>query len=122
MKSLREVVQFYSRGGDFPRQNSQDLSPDIHEIPALQKHPENVEAVVEFLKQLTDPRVRYQRAPFDHPELLLPHGHSQFLVPEAMDEFLVLPATGKSGGAPLQTFEDALETGLDLPLISGGVK
>lgn len=122
MKSLREVVQFYSRGGNFPRQNSQDLAPDIHEIPALQKHPENIDAVVEFLTQLTDPRVRYQRAPFDHPELLLPHGHAQFTLPEAMDEFLVLPATGKGGGAPLQTFEDALEKGLDLPLISGGVK
>ena len=31
-------------------------------------------ALVAFLKSLTDDRVRYEKAPFDHPSLKVPHG------------------------------------------------
>lgn len=27
------------------------------------------------MKSLTDDRVRYEKAPFDHPEISVPHGH-----------------------------------------------
>lgn len=121
MKSLEEVLQFYARGGDFSRRNSADLAPDIHPLPALQNDPDSIRALAEFLKHLTDPRVRLQQAPFDHPELLLPHGHSQLLRPDALDDFLVLPANGRHGGTRLQTFEEALEHGLNLSMQSGGV-
>ena len=33
------------------------------------------DAIVAFLKSLTDERVRTDRAPFDHPELIVPNGH-----------------------------------------------
>ncbi|MDH3210548.1 MAG: hypothetical protein OEL91_09260, partial [Burkholderiaceae bacterium] len=71
---------------------------------------------VNFMKSLTDDRVRYERAPFDHPELTIPHGHvgdhRQILRTNALgsslgdDESLVLPAVGAAGRAePLQPFE-----------------
>lgn len=69
---------------------------------------------MEFLKHLTDPRVRLQSAPFDHPELALPHGLT-INGGDALDELFVLPATGRSGGQPLGTFEEALQSGQLLP-------
>ncbi|MFM7057700.1 MAG: cytochrome c peroxidase [Planctomycetota bacterium] len=118
MKSLEEVVQFYTRGADFFHSNLQDLDPNVHGIPELQANPEKVDAVVEFLKHLTDPRVRNQAAPFDHPELILPHGHSNFKKDiVALDRLVRLPETGRSGGAPLRTFSDALNSGLQLQVL-----
>ncbi len=118
MKSLEEVVQFYARGADFFHRNLQDLDPDVHGIPELQKSPQKVAAVVEFMKHLTDPRVRKQAAPFDHPELILPHGHSSFKKDiVALDTLVRLPATGRSGGASLRTFEEVLESGLQLEVL-----
>jgi cytochrome c peroxidase len=118
MKSLEEVVQFYTRGGDFFNQNLQDLDTSVHGIPELQANPQKVAAVVEFMKHLTDPRVKNQAAPFDHPELILPNGHSHFkkgIV--ALDQLVRLPATGRSGGAPLRTFEQVLDSGLKLQVL-----
>ncbi|MFN9050433.1 MAG: hypothetical protein ACK5YC_20085, partial [Planctomyces sp.] len=80
--------------------------------------PESIAAVVEFLKHLTDERVRLQKAPFDHPELALVNGHSTTTMPRATDNLVVLSATGAQGGKPLQTFEQVLENGLDLFPIS----
>jgi cytochrome c peroxidase len=118
MKSLEEVVQFYARGADFFHRNLQDLDPDVHGIPELQKSPQKVAAVVEFMKHLTDPRVRKQAAPFDHPELIMPHGHSSFKKDiVALDTLVRLPATGRSGGAALRTFEEVLESGLQLEVL-----
>lgn len=118
MKSLEEVVQFYARGADFFNHNLQDLDVSVHGIPELQANPQKVAAVVEFMKHLTDPRVRKQAAPFDHPELILPHGHSNFKKDiVALDTLVRLPATGRTGGAPLQTFEEALSGGLNLQVL-----
>ncbi|MCB1950224.1 MAG: cytochrome-c peroxidase, partial [Nitrosomonas sp.] len=69
---------------------------------------------------LTDERVRYERAPFDHPELLVSHGHagdnlailaeSSLSTVLAADEILVIPAVGAEGSTePLQPFEFYLE-------------
>ncbi|MFN6330844.1 MAG: cytochrome-c peroxidase [Planctomyces sp.] len=118
MKSLTEVVQFYTRGADFRKTNIQNLDPDVHGISQLQGNPESIAAVVEFLKHLTDERVRLQKAPFDHPELVLVNGHSTTTMPRATDNLVVLSATGAQGGKPLQTFEQVLENGLDLFPIS----
>ncbi|HCP13030.1 MAG TPA: hypothetical protein DIT89_11915 [Planctomycetaceae bacterium] len=117
-KSLTEVVQFYTRGADFRKTNIRDLDPDVHGIPHLQGNPEGIAAVVAFLQHLTDGRVRLQKAPFDHPELILVNGHSTTSQPRATDNLLVLPATGAGGGRSLQTFEEALESGLNLFPIS----
>src|SRR5205085_3316582 len=61
--TLRQVVDFYSLGGDFPG-----------ELKSLVLSERERESLVAFLKSLTDPRVRNQSAPFDHPQLLVPAG------------------------------------------------
>jgi cytochrome c peroxidase len=69
--TLMQVVDFYNRGGDFAEENKDDLAPDIRPLNLSQ---EEKESLVAFLVSLTDERVRYERAPFDHPSLCMPHG------------------------------------------------
>jgi len=75
MLTLRQVVDFYARGGDFPVTNAADrdnLIVDLHRnLDALFTELDEV-ALVDFLLALTDERVKFQRAPFDHPELIVP--------------------------------------------------
>lgn len=111
MKSLEEVVQFYARGSDFAIQNQDNLDAGVAGVPLLQQSTVAVADVVEFLRHLTDPRVRIQSAPFDHPELMLPHGFNTSPNGEPLDDIFILPATGKTGGRPLGTFEQALQNG-----------
>lgn len=70
--TLMQVIEFYNRGGDFAYDNRDDLAPDIQPL-----HLSDTEKadLVAFLHALTDERVRYQKAPFDHPSLCMPHGH-----------------------------------------------
>jgi cytochrome c peroxidase len=69
---LSQVVEFYNRGSDFADENIKNLDPDIQ--PLGLTIPEQ-KALVAFLKALTDPRVRFEKAPFDHPQLFIPNGH-----------------------------------------------
>lgn len=69
--TLRHVMQFYERGGDFHDMNIQDLDPDITDLGLT---PAEQDAVVAFMLALTDERVKQEMAPFDHPELLIPNG------------------------------------------------
>jgi len=92
--TLRQVVEFYNRGGDFHQENLVDLSP---EISTLDLSESDIDAVVAFMKTLTDERVREESAPFDHPELPQPDGDT-------------LPAIGAEGRTadcwiPLQPFD-----------------
>jgi hypothetical protein len=58
-------------------------------------------SLVAFLLALTDERVLYQRAPFDHPELVLPAGQDS----TGADITTVVPAVGSSGApTPVQRF------------------
>lgn len=69
--------------------------------------------MVAFIKILTDERVAKRTAPFDHPELLLPHGSSTVMKKiAALDDVVRLPETGRAGGIPFRSFEDALNSGL----------
>ena len=68
-------------------------------------------ALVAFLKALTDERVRYHRAPFDHPQLFIPNGHVGTTASSrdnglghAVDVTVELPAVGRTGGRPLPNF------------------
>ncbi len=115
--TLRQTVDFYMRGGDFPITNAEgrdqhmvdvekqafgfgttiptpgnglgqfaDALPDTafrYDVMPDTDHPdtpepayltpENVKnAIVKFMLSLTDPRVKYARAPFDYPELFVP--------------------------------------------------
>jgi cytochrome c peroxidase len=108
--TLDQVLEFYNRGGDFP--GAPNLSPDIRR---LNLNAEERAAVVAFLKTLTDDRVRFERAPFDHPEVCVPAGHDLEASGEkyplsAVDRWAGIPAVGRKGNAaPLQTFEELLQ-------------
>jgi hypothetical protein len=65
--------------------------------------------------------VRFERAPFDHPSICVPHGHPErepgVLVPHegfpgapiAADTMILVPAVGAGGAdVPLQTFDELL--------------
>jgi hypothetical protein len=65
-------------------------------------------ALVAFLKSLTDDRVRFEKAPFDHPQLFVPNGHpgdqSQVIsdgTGKARDTLMEIPAVGAGGGLAL---------------------
>lgn len=109
--TLEQVVDFYNRGGDFSRN-----------LPPLNLSQAEQQALVAFLKSLTDERVRYQKAPFDHPQLFVPNGHpgdenSVTSDPnvtvadgtkQATDELLEIPAVGRNGAQPLPNFLERL--------------
>jgi hypothetical protein len=111
--TLEQVVDFYSRGSDFPG----NLGNGIRR---LNLNAANRAALVAFMKSLSDDRVRYERAPFDHPELCVPVGHveaapnilavdSRFPL-SAADRWAGIPAVGRQGNqAPLQTFDELLQ-------------
>lgn len=67
--TLRQVVQFYNRGGNFCRLNGRDLDKSI--LP-LGLSAAQEKQLVAFLVALTDVRVKHRVAPFDHPELRVP--------------------------------------------------
>lgn len=106
--TLEQVVEFYNRGGDFHEQNIDNLDADIQN---LNLSAENKADLVDFLKSLTDERVRYDRAPFDHPQLWVPNGHPENPKTfkdsgngEAKDQLLEIPAVGRNGGNGLPNF------------------
>src|SRR5688572_13266907 len=79
-------------------------------VPSLS--PEEIDAFVAFLESLTDERVLYRRAPFDHPQLFVPNGHpgDSSAVADtnddglADDRMVTIPAVGAEGGPPLPGF------------------
>jgi len=117
-RTLLDVLDFYARGGNQGGASNPILTRDGTEIVGLAvlnfNTAPNADAVkadlVEFLKSLTDERVRIAAAPFDHPQLFVPDGHlgDTSSVPHhggvAVDSFLEIPATGREGGAPLPGF------------------
>ncbi len=108
--TLRQVVEFYTRGGNFPNTNLHDKTVDVEGIPPL-AFPEfnpaaeaNIEALVDFLAEgLKDDRVAFERGPFDHPEIRVPNGSPTS--DSSKDLFLEIPAVGTKGRATeLPTF------------------
>jgi hypothetical protein len=58
-------------------------------------------SLLAFLLALTDERVYWQKAPFDHPQLQVPNGDN----PAGTDNLVEIPAVGASGApTPLQRF------------------
>jgi len=118
MASLEEVVEFYARGGNFEGASKQFAL--VFPQPTLQLDASARSDLVQFLKSLTDDRVRFERAPFDHPELPLITGQTgdHWDMPAgnplgaglAPDEMLLIPAVGAAGlSAPLPAFEEYLD-------------
>jgi hypothetical protein len=118
MANLEQVVEFYARGGNFdtPGKDFGFVGGSGELISSVQARTD----LIAFLKTLTDDRVRYEKAPFDHPEIKIPHGHvgDNMLTTDgnplsnqlARDEYLLIEAVGADGRLePLQPFENALE-------------
>jgi cytochrome c peroxidase len=109
MATLRQVVQFYNRGGNFCNFNIRDLNPTIKPLGLTE---DQEEKLVAFLISLTDIRVKYQHAPFDHPGLRIPHDGRD------TDGTRRIRAVGELGSwSPLRTFlnldpQDAIFTPL----------
>ena len=93
--TLDDVVDFYTRGGNFPVANQDSLDVAIADIGALQNAPIKQAALVAFMKSMTDERVRNESAPFDHPELFVPNGD----LPNGDTEFIRVPARDANGVA-----------------------
>ena len=109
--TLRQVVELYSRGGNVAPITNLD-GTTIGPLGVLALTEEEIDAVVAFLEALTDERVLYRRAPFDHPQLFVPNGHSgdwSYVLDVdhdglADDVMVEIPAVGAGGGAPLPGF------------------
>lgn len=92
--TLLQVMEMYDDGGDFANPT---LAPLIR---PLRLNPEDLRDLIAFMLALTDERVRWQRAPFDHPQLWVPNG----LNADGTDNLVEIPATGAAGGAALGRF------------------
>lgn len=124
--TLMQVVEFYNRGGDRRGPDGNDttgfgpngsnLDTDVRSLGLTATEKADL---VAFLEALTDERVRYRRAPFDHPQLFVPNGHPwdpgnpsvvlrDAWTGNARDQFVEVPAVGQSGGALLSTFRENL--------------
>jgi cytochrome c peroxidase len=120
--TLEQVVEFYARGTDFGSDNRRDKDPDVGGFSLSGTDKADL---VAFMKALTDPRVRHESAPFDHPELPLKVGHlgdETTLVDDGRGQgvpaVFLIPATGAAGGPPIPTFEERLQ-GI-VPVTAGG--
>lgn len=94
--TLEQVVDFYFRGGNF--NNDHHFATLV--FPQSISRGEKSDLVA-FLRSLTDERVRWERAPFDHPAITIPNGHKNMADMQnplqAQDQFLNIPAVGKKG-------------------------
>ena len=95
--TLRQVIGFYKKGGDFANPTLAPLMMPLNLSAA------DMNDLVAFLLALTDERVRWQQAPFDHPQLFVPNGDAD--AASGTDNLVEIPAVGASGAeAPLGSF------------------
>jgi len=102
--TLDDVVQFYNNGGGA-------FGAEHPDITVLGLDPIEAANLAVFLKTLTDERVRYERAPFDHPELCIPHGNDASTLDgpgEAKTNLVYVEPVGAGGGQQIATFNDLL--------------
>ena len=98
--TLMQVVDHYNRGGDFGRDNQENLDVDIQPLGLSETEKVNL---VKFLLTLTDDRVQMEKAPFDHPSLCMPNGQtangqpSSFEINAADDKPLCIIEVGRQG-------------------------
>jgi cytochrome c peroxidase len=116
--TLRDVIDFYARGGNQGGASNPIRTRDGTVIGGLSVLSFNAAAdadavkadLVAFLESLTDERVRIAAAPFDHPQLFVPNGHPGTARSvarrdgQAVDSLIEIPATGRHGGRPLPRF------------------
>jgi len=121
MATLEQVVEFYSRATDFGEVNYRDKDIDVSGFDMTEQQKADV---VAFLKSLTDPRVRHERAPFDHPQLPLKAGHqgdSQAVGADGLGNGLLAiefrQATGADGGPAIPAFIDRLAASITVAVV-----
>lgn len=127
--TLKQVMEFYNRGGDRRGEDANNTSGFEH--PAVNQHntsnldpdmtnlnltPDELDALVKFMEVgLTDPRVAWERAPFDHPSLAIAQGEigdenavtqrpasPKITTRQAADALLYLKPYGAEGRAPAE--------------------
>jgi cytochrome c peroxidase len=114
-RTLREVMEFYSRGGNVAPLMQMDGTP-IEPLGTPGLTSLEIDALVAFMEALTDERVLYRRAPFDHPQLLVPNGHpgdwrattDTKINGFADDVMIEIPAVGARGGPVLPGFLEGI--------------
>jgi hypothetical protein len=119
--TLEQVAnQYLFHGGDFSFGNFVDtVATKNREVDStILANFGEIADVVAFLEALTDERVRYEKAPFDHPQIIVPNGHpgnhettqaSPSDPSRAEDDVLNVPAVGANGrSTPLGSFYDSL--------------
>jgi hypothetical protein len=119
--TLEQVVDFYSRGGNVRSAAGGDTSGyGSHgsnldtDVFALGLTAAEKAALVAFLKTLTDERVRWEKAPFDHPALKVPHGVTgdnktvTTMLGKPIEQYINVPAVGAAGSStPVLPFTPA---------------
>ena len=125
LSTLRQVTDFYVRGGDFAITNNMNFNSEVvplgllrdsGAIPGLPTPEELRDGLTQFMMALTDDRVANEAAPFDHPELFVPitgdapvsPGSRTLLLADATNFQRVLPVgsagRGSVGLPPLAPF------------------
>ncbi len=101
---LPAVIEFYDRAGDAHEGMVTLDGTQIELMSIIGFTPEEKAAMLAFLLSLTDERVRFQQAPFDHPQLFIPNGPG---LPRAImpgEQLMEIQAVGRFGGAPQNKF------------------
>ena len=120
--TLKQSVEFYARHGDFADVNDPNIDVGLAMVQNIAH--EDADLIVDFLLSLTDERVRWEMAPFDHPQLFIPNGHTlgnrppgdplgNSFYPDVIFEYPAVGAAGRStlpvgtwpsGNSPLPNF------------------
>ncbi|MBL8037657.1 MAG: hypothetical protein JNN16_09175 [Nitrospira sp.] len=101
---LPAVIEFYNRAGDAHEGMVTLDGTQIELMSILGLTDEEKAALLAFLLSLTDERVRFQQAPFDHPQLFIPNGPGAPRMIMPGDQLMEIPAVGRLGGAPQKKF------------------
>lgn len=157
LSTLKLVVEFYDRGSDSRNVTNDDCPLGADEsgfgnatangaqcsnlhpaIVPLALTEAEIDALIAFMIALTDPRVKNESAPFDHPDLPIQNGHvgdqlgvetvnvtsdnGQTTDVRAKDSYFILPAVGTAGREaqnlpPLDTFLSLDPFSLGLPVV-----
>jgi len=101
---LPAVLEFYSRAGDAHEGMVTLDGVHIEPLEILGLTQDEKDALLAFLLSLTDERVRYQTAPFDHPQLFVPNGPGAPRTIMPGDQLVEVPPVGRFGGLPQKRF------------------
>ncbi len=123
MATLDDVLEFYARLGNNNNPHMDGFVTSIalrpEQVSQIELKAQNRKDLIMLLNSFTDERVRYKKAPFDHPEIIIPNGHSgshtgvdagnPLKAEFAKDTLLVIPAVGVSGTTePVKPFVEHL--------------